>query len=231
MLLTNQTKTPPIRSLSDTILQMINTRPQSPTMAITTVHPTKEFQSNHAEDLGFKSVPSHNHHRRVRFSMNDENDSQSAPHKELTAEMIDDLWYTEDEITEIKNNVRSLVIRNSQHKVNDEEEMAGLEKYNPQRSEYKKAALYHILRAQSKSRDPEFLRSVSSRSTAWARTVAADQGFHDYCEIYDPLDNLLDFDNLEPMMNFNDDNSPTLHKRSHHDAEIPASSKRQRLSR
>ena len=149
--------------------------------------------------------------------------------------MIEDMWFTYEEITKFKHDVRSLVIRKVQRNNNkgitnnddNDEEMSGLEKYNPQRSAYKKSALYHILNAQKKSRDPQFLRAVSRRSTAWARAIANEQGFKDYCAIYDPLDDLLDFENLDFM---NDNRTDVTIQKRNHEEGIQMSSKRRRLS-
>ena len=209
---------------------MIHTRPQSPTMATTLLsYPAKEFESNNTKTLEFPTTPQHERQqpRRVRFATMEENDDgQPAPHKALTAQMIDHMWYNSKEIDQFKQDVRSVVIRKVKQQYVSDDELVGLGKYNPRRSEYKRSALYHILHAQSKSRDPNFIRAVSRRSTAWARAVANEQGLKDYCDVYDPLDDLLDFDTLESAMEENGD-----FKRMHENDDIQTPSfKRQRLS-
>lgn len=132
--------------------------------------------------------------RRVHFSVNDENDSRSAPHQELTAEMINDMWYTPQNIDSFKENAKYAIVNQaklSQMDDNEEFSMSGLERYGRQRTEYKRSALYYTLDAQRKTRNPDFIRSVARRCTAWARSVAAQQGFEDYCDVYDPLSRLL----------------------------------------
>lgn len=176
------------------------------------------------------SVPQHCRH--ARFAV-DKIDSQSAPHRTLTSSMINEMWYTPKEIDEFKQDIRSIVIRRA-HKggslaEDDEDEMAGLEKYSHQRSQYKKFAKYHTLNAQSKNRDPEFLRAVSRRFTAWATSIARDQGFQDYCAAYDPLDELLKLENFNSATK--EISSLTTQTRIRaEESLIPPSSKRQRLS-
>jgi hypothetical protein len=154
--------------------------------------------------------------------------------------MINDMWFTHEDITKFKHEVRSLVIRKVQNggtvpstekEQENDDEMSGLEKYNPQRSAYKRSALYNVLHAQSKSRDPYFLRANSRRSTAWARAIANQQGFQDYCAVYDPLDDLLDFENSNFLESNDDHSSESPHKRNHDEEEFQVFSKRQRLLR
>ncbi|CAJ1939297.1 unnamed protein product [Cylindrotheca closterium] len=213
---------------------MLNTRPQSPTMATNT---EKEHHSD-TQDVLLDSQEEETTSRRVRFSV-DENDTQSAPNQELTAEMISELWYTHEEVTGFKQEIRTLVIRRMQKGSLTEDEMAGLEKYHPQRSEYKKSAKHHILHAQTKRRGPEFLRSISRRCTAWARAIATEQGFHDYCAVYDPWDG-LNFESVIVAADTND-SSVTITEKRMRNEEVEASqrssssssaaaSKRQRLS-
>lgn len=183
----------------------------------------------------------HNKHRRVQFS-NDENNAQSAPHKELSSEMVEDIWYSSEEIQNFKEEVRSMVLQHYYKQgetKNENDEMAGLEKYDPRRSRFKQSALYYTLRAQRQSRDPKFLRSVARRCTAWARALATSQGFHDHCAVYDPLDGLLDVADFESRaVNVkNDEQSRILEIEStekycqYNETEMkPSQTKKQRLS-
>lgn len=131
-----------------------------------------------------------NHQRKVHFALNDETDSRPAPHQELTTEMIEDMWYSPQYIDYFKQSAKYMVL--NREKLNEEELcMSGLERYLGKRSEYRRSALFYTLQAQRKTRNPEFIRAVSRRCTAWARSIATQQGFEDYCEVYDPLARLL----------------------------------------
>jgi hypothetical protein len=183
----------------------------------------------------------HSRHRRVQFS-NDENDAQSAPPKELSLEMIEVIWYSSQEIQHFKEEVRSMVLRHYYQQgetKNEDDEMAGLEKYDPRRSKYKQSALYYTLQAQSQSRDPNFLRLVARRCTAWARTLATNQGFHDHCAVYDPLDTLFDVADFDSRaVNVNDDeksrvserDSTEKHRQDNGTEMNPSQTKKQRIS-
>lgn len=192
---------------------MLNTRPLSPTMETRPTLSTKSHRGDDEKNITIPhSLPPEQTVRSVHFST-DENDSQSAPHKELTTDMINGIWYNCDEIQQFKQEVRSIVIRHYQTTNGTtpptKNEIPELERYGPQRSEYKRFARHHIIQAQKHSRDPNYLRSVARRCTAWARAVATDRGFHDYCAVYDPLDGLLDtadFETIETIeIDANDD--------------------------
>jgi len=228
------------KKLSD----MINTRPLSPTMTKKSVASTKGNKSA-GNIISSCSLPqqgaeySTNH--RVQFS-NDENDTHSAPHEQLSPEMIAATWYSYQEIQHFKEEVRSAVLRHYYQQgetKNEDDEMAGLEKYDPQRSQYKQSALHYTLQAQSQSRDPSFLRSIARRCTAWARTLAINQGFNDYCAVYDPLDGLLDVADFESRAVNADDNeqnriseirSTEKHRQDNETEMNPAQTKKQRIS-
>jgi len=183
----------------------------------------------------------HSKHRRVQFS-NDENDTQSAPYEQLTSGMIEAAWYSCQEIQYFKEEVRSTVLRHYYQQgetKNEDDEMAGLEKYGLRRSKYKKAALYYTLQAQCQSKDPDFVRSVTRRCTAWARTLATSQGFHDYCAVYDPLDGLLGAADFESRAVNEDDNeqnraseigSTEKHRQDNETEMNPSQTKKQRIS-
>lgn len=148
-----------------------------------------------------------------------ENDSiVPPPMKELTLTMINDVWYTEEEITNFKRTAKRIVCTG---RIPEGDSVSGLERYQDiQRSKYKRSALYYILQAQQSSRNPEFIRAVSKRCTAWARHVAFNQGFAQYCQVYgDPLDTLL----LEDLECFENENN----KRGLEDEPLPLS-KRQK---
>lgn len=128
--------------------------------------------------------------RRVHFSA-DETDSQSAPHEELTAEMIQDMWYTSAQISANKKEAKAIIRQRyiqlaTQGKVSEEvSEMAlGLERYEPKRDEFRRHAIYYTLQAQNKSKDPDFIRLIVRKCTAYSRAVATHQGLMDYESAY-----------------------------------------------
>lgn len=139
--------------------------------------------------------------RHVYFSDGENDTQRSVTHKELTPDMIQELWYSQDDIERMKNEVRCLVCKQRQimntsarEATNDNSSMSttsNLQRYGAQRSKYRRDTLQSILNAQNQNRDPEFLRQVSEQCTAWARALAANQGLEDYCEVYDPLDSLI----------------------------------------
>ncbi|CAJ1965471.1 unnamed protein product [Cylindrotheca closterium] len=203
---------------------------------------TSIMNKNHHENNHENGQSNNKTKRRVHFSA-DENDSRSAPHEELTLEMIDDMWYTPQHIDHFKQSVKYIIyiILNKEKQSEDEHaetETSGLERYRPQRSEYKRSALFYTLHAQSKDRNPEFIRAVARRCTAWARSIATEQGFEDYCDVYDdPLDRLLADSNVSATLleDYIESNDTTEKRRlrpveddDHESA--PAESKRQRLS-
>lgn len=135
--------------------------------------------------------------RQVRFST-DENGTHRASHEELTSEMINDIWYTPEELKDIKHEVRSLVCRHFHRGAtssycdrNSSDDIPALKRYDPQRIVHKQTTLRYVLQAQNHSSEPDFIRSVSRQFSVCARALAANQGFEDYCEVYDPLDSLV----------------------------------------
>jgi hypothetical protein len=121
--------------------------------------------------------------RRIHFAVpNDENDSVPSTMTELTDDIINDLWYTEEEITTFKMMAKMIVFSG---KVPAGETMAGLERYHDiRRSKYKKSAIFYTLQAQHANTNPDFIMEVSRRCTIWARTVAENQGLEHFCEVY-----------------------------------------------
>mmetsp|Transcript_8318 Transcript_8318/g.20029 ORF Transcript_8318/g.20029 Transcript_8318/m.20029 type:complete len:223 (-) Transcript_8318:45-713(-) len=220
---------------------MLNPRPTALPMDTATFSTTK---SHGKPDLEVSRQPTTSPStsccwRQVRFS-NDENDTQNAPHEELSPEMINDMWYTHEEM---KHQVRSIVCRHL-HCENfgwnsTTDNISALQRYSPQRSEYKQTTLRCILQAQNQSSDPDFIRSVSIQCTVRARALAANQGLEDYCEVYDPLDSLLGSASPEKEMDYGDDreqknaDAPTTKRKQEdhpHDDARTEVAKRRRLS-
>mmetsp|Transcript_5060 Transcript_5060/g.12072 ORF Transcript_5060/g.12072 Transcript_5060/m.12072 type:complete len:206 (+) Transcript_5060:307-924(+) len=129
--------------------------------------------------------------RRVSFS-SDENDSQSAPHKELTSEMIQDIWYNAEEMRGFKKQAKSIILQRYQQPQTAQEEETdenalGLERYEPKRDEFRRAAIFYTVQAQNKSKDPEFIRLIAHKCTDFARAAAVHQGMKDFAAAYYPL--------------------------------------------
>jgi len=133
-------------------------------------------------------VPQSGRHR-VSFSA-DENDSQSAPNKELTCEMIQDMWYSSSELGGFKQEIKSILLQQCRRGVASKassDEFLGLERYEPKRDEFRRQAIYFTLQAQEKSKDSNFIRMVARKCTAYSRAVATKQGLVDYSVAYDSL--------------------------------------------
>mmetsp|Transcript_40961 Transcript_40961/g.98776 ORF Transcript_40961/g.98776 Transcript_40961/m.98776 type:complete len:213 (-) Transcript_40961:92-730(-) len=212
---------------------MLQARPLSPTIeTIPTNHKKMNQVTSDKEEMKTATTENTNK-RRVHFS-DDENDSQSAPHQELTLEMITDMWHTPEQINYFKQSAKYVILNKENLDLHDDEfAISGLERYGPKRSEYKRSALFYTLHAQHKSRNPEFIRAVARRCTGWARSVATEQGFADYCDVYDPLARLLADPNASvSLLKAVNKSQDIAEKRLRpvEDEESAVQSKRQRLS-
>mmetsp|Transcript_111306 Transcript_111306/g.156250 ORF Transcript_111306/g.156250 Transcript_111306/m.156250 type:complete len:202 (+) Transcript_111306:85-690(+) len=103
----------------------------------------------------------------------------------LTDETCRQLWYQPDEIGYFKHDTRNLVLFGQSFGGDDD--MSGLERYNMERSKHKRDVLHYILAIHRLGKDADFLGKASRTSTAWASDIASQQGFYDYCAVYDPL--------------------------------------------
>jgi hypothetical protein len=162
------------------------------------------------------------HTRRVSFALDhDEEQPNTSPQAEsapvpvplpitLTEEDCEALWYQPKEVAAFKADVRYLIMyyagsRSSSMSHAEDDDMRGLERYNLERSTYKKSAIYYVLMAQKKSKgNPKVIRMVSKRCTGWAQELALHQGFEDFCAVYDPLETLLGSDEDDQHNNYND---------------------------
>jgi hypothetical protein len=100
------------------------------------------------------------------------------------------LWYQKSETVAAKEYVRALV-NNPGDNVDD---LVGLSKFTRiERSYHKRSAIWYVLAAHRESPyNHDFVRQVSNRCTEWARSVAEQEGFANYCEVYgDPFDSLM----------------------------------------
>lgn len=127
--------------------------------------------------------------KRVHFSA-DENDSQSARHNELTSEMAQDMWYTFKDISGFKKQAKCIIVqRNRQLSQGVTKEISenslGLERYEPKRDKFRRAAIHYTLQAQNKSKDPNFIGLVAQKCADFARAAAAHQGTKDFAAAYD----------------------------------------------
>ena len=135
--------------------------------------------------------------KRVHFST-DENDSQLAPHKELTSEMVQDMWYTSTEMDCLKEDVKSIILQRNRELAQVTKEVSenalGLERYETKRDEFRRAAIFYTLQAQKKSKDPTFIGLIAHQCTDFARAAATLQGMKDFGAAYDAtaLDSSLD---------------------------------------
>lgn len=132
--------------------------------------------------------------KHVSFSMDKSPETSELPYapalfSTLTEDMCQDLWYQQDHLAAMKQEVRDLVLYGS----TDEEEMSGLGRYTFERSQHKRSAIYYVIAAhRERSMDEEWVKAVSERCTGWARHIARQDGFEAYCDIYgDPLEVLL----------------------------------------
>ena len=123
--------------------------------------------------------------RRVSFFLPYNKDENRIPSdmKHVTLENTKNLWYTKEEILQFKKRTKTCVIERGLSDNNND--YSGLERYlDPRRSKFKKSAVYYTLKSQSFNRDPEFTREVSRRCTSWAKKLAIQQGFEDFCSAY-----------------------------------------------
>eukprot|EP00526_Cylindrotheca_closterium_P018905 CAMPEP_0113633096 /NCGR_PEP_ID=MMETSP0017_2-20120614/17215_1 /TAXON_ID=2856 /ORGANISM="Cylindrotheca closterium" /LENGTH=238 /DNA_ID=CAMNT_0000543703 /DNA_START=41 /DNA_END=757 /DNA_ORIENTATION=+ /assembly_acc=CAM_ASM_000147 len=134
--------------------------------------------------------------QRVHFSpllvnKNSEADSKNvfaSPHKELTEEMIHETWYSHNEIARFQKRAKVLVALSTKFPTLDHskltESMLGLERHNPKRAEFKRAAIKFILEAQQTRYDPCFLPAVAQKCSAWAKKAAIHMAMQNYCDVY-----------------------------------------------
>lgn len=139
--------------------------------------------------------------KKVRFANEQEKNSdeskqsmtsRASQYKELPAGLTlascEELWYQNKEIDVFKSENRELIIFG---KRKDDDELGGLERFTPERSNLKKDAIKYVLIAQMQKRGFDFIREVARRCSARAVDTALVQGFKDFCEVYDPLASLF----------------------------------------
>lgn len=97
------------------------------------------------------------------------------------------LWYSQSEIMIFKLKAKAEILKGKQ----TSEDTSGFERFDATRSKYKKSALHYVLMSQKVKRDPDFQRYISLRCTSWAKLLALNQGFEDFCKVYDPLSSLF----------------------------------------
>jgi len=163
---------------------------------------------------------------------------------ELTDEICRELWYQKDELVTMKKAVRVLLAKaghiapqpqqqqqqqslnvieedeaESQQMETERETVIGLGRFSYQRSQYKRSAIYYVMAAQQECpwnypKKPAYIRAVSRRCTGWARQVATEEGFANFCEVYgDPIENLLNTSSWEEdLKSFNDSFSQSQQK-------------------
>ena len=112
--------------------------------------------------------------------------------KVLTEAICKRVWYQPDEIADFKLWTRKLIVLDTTHHVDDQEDLCGLERYHPERALHRHRVLQYILQAQQHQKNPEFLRHVSEKATEWARKMAVSKGFADFCDVYSPWESIFD---------------------------------------
>eukprot|EP00339_Tiarina_fusa_P019091 CAMPEP_0117050154 /NCGR_PEP_ID=MMETSP0472-20121206/34630_1 /TAXON_ID=693140 ORGANISM="Tiarina fusus, Strain LIS" /NCGR_SAMPLE_ID=MMETSP0472 /ASSEMBLY_ACC=CAM_ASM_000603 /LENGTH=195 /DNA_ID=CAMNT_0004763831 /DNA_START=103 /DNA_END=690 /DNA_ORIENTATION=+ len=137
--------------------------------------------------------------RRIRFAIDDASaDQQQQQPKKiesprqplvLTDETCAELWYQPDEIACLKHDTRNMVLYGQNSF--GETDMSGLERYSMERSRHKKEVIRYVLMVHRMGKDADCLGDASRNSTSWAAGVAAQQGYNDYVEVYNPLPELV----------------------------------------
>jgi hypothetical protein len=110
----------------------------------------------------------------------------------MSQQQRDELWYTPSALDNFKTQVRSMC-RKLRHAPQSEEQQStaqtsssrGLEhRVCPKRQRNKQLALRCVLKAQMRSSCPDFLATISSKCTSWARQLAQNEGSSDFAEAY-----------------------------------------------
>jgi len=124
------------------------------------------------------------------------------------------MWYQNNELIIIKNEVRTLCrkIHNNKNqtvpiidattiKSNDTIlDIRGLEqRLCKNRQKNKSLAIWGILQAQKRNNDSEFIAMIAQKCTVFAKELAITQAKRDYCEVYDPYFVPLLSSNIEPV--------------------------------
>ena len=152
------------------------------------LHCSKKTMMNETNRRGNKSLK---RSRRVHFerSETDTRDCEGAGplFQTLDEQTCSEIWYNPVEIGQFKKEARKIILQSPE----DEDKLCGLERFNYERSMGKKSVLRLVLRAQKEDKRPEFIRQVYEKCASWATEYALEQGFVDFCRVYDPLQSLL----------------------------------------
>ena len=112
---------------------------------------------------------------------------------DFSTEERNHIWYESDELETFKNEARTLCrarrCPNSppQQPESDSFSSRGLEaRSSLKRQRSKGLALRCVLKAQARSRDPDFIARISQQCTQWASEVALVEGSKDFFQIYRP---------------------------------------------
>jgi hypothetical protein len=150
---------------------------------------------------------------------------------ELTMDQAHQLWYKQSEIAAFKSSARRIVLSTGTVDEQPDEgecDPSGLERFSLQRSFHKKRAIQCVVKASKRRKDltplfvasgrvcslePDLMISENSVSliyqhcSAVATEIALEQGFKDFCQVYDPLASLLGDANIDDMEDMNSDRS------------------------
>jgi hypothetical protein len=104
----------------------------------------------------------------------------------MSKEERGDIWYQQKDLDYFKCQARTLC-RKLRDTPDESESSRGLEhRICLERQRNKHLAIRFVLKAQTRSSNPDFIATVSSKCTAWAREVALAEASRDFCEAYYP---------------------------------------------
>ncbi|KAL3929586.1 MAG: hypothetical protein SGBAC_012140 [Bacillariaceae sp.] len=112
-----------------------------------------------------------------------------SPHKTLTDAMIHETWYTRPELETFQRRTKFMVLLTTKYPTLDESKLnesskLGLERHNPKRVAYKRAAIQFTLEAQQKTKDPNYVAAVAQKCSIWAKKAAFHVALQTYCDVY-----------------------------------------------
>lgn len=119
----------------------------------------------------------------VRFATHEFLEISHAPHafKVLDQNIINELWWQAPELTQMKRNTRKLLMVAMNCEKENPEDWIGLDRFTPQRIDYKKRAIRLVLLAQHQQRThgvcssehvQNFIRAVSRKGSQWTRNMS-----------------------------------------------------------
>jgi len=122
-----------------------------------------------------------------RGAETDSNTVFASPHQELTEDLIQATWYSKKELISFQQKATLIMLLKQKYPNLAEESkynesVMGLDRFDPKRSAYKRAAMNFTLQAQQKN--PDFLAAVARQCSSWARSAAIHQALVNYRDAY-----------------------------------------------